>query len=273
MPSFTTIPKGLEIYQGLNKVPVCQQEDLAGLQKRGFDLIGMKSGDLSLAEPLQKAALGMRVPMDVILCPEAYQHRTRRFGGTLLHHIGNITLDPGWDDQRKRLWSKADTVGRSGLTWSDYQHQVIRSMRQAGSLFYPEQDFEMEYAYSAYDDGLYGEGGYNAVLAGFNWAPRDFVRVFPWRERYVDKLPPVADADAHGDLAKWSPQLDHTRHLFIAKGPTYADFQEAAAQRRVVCVIYGAPDTPSEVTYYGPPLAVKYVKQRLDHWKWWQQSD
>ena len=41
-----------------------------------------------------------------------------------------------------------------------------------------------------------GERGYNAVLAGFNWPPYDFVRVFPWRERYVDRLVPIADVDA-----------------------------------------------------------------------------
>ncbi|MGZ0173183.1 MAG: hypothetical protein ACKVHE_26945 [Planctomycetales bacterium] len=125
----------------------------------------------------------------------------------------------------------------------------------------PEQDFDLELAYSAYDDG-----GYNAVQVGFNWSPRDFVRVFPWRERYVDKLVPIADSDAHGDLKKWSPQLDHTRHLYIARGPTYADFLEAARHGRVV---YGVEGVPSSVSYYGSAAAVNFVKQRVDEWKWW----
>ena len=108
------------------------------------------------------------------------------------------------------------------------------------------------------------------MLAGFNWSPRDFVRVFPWRERYVDKLTPIADADSHGDLQKWSPQLDHTRMLFLAKAPTYADFQDAAANGRVVCVIHDAEGVKSRATYYGRQPAVDYVKQRVDQWKWWE---
>ena len=83
------------------------------------------------------------------------------------------------------------------------------------------------------------------------------------------RLTPIADADAHGDLAKWSPQLDHTRMLFIGKGPTYADFLEAAANQRVVCVIAQPEGVPSGASYYGPPAAVAYVRQRVDAWRWW----
>src|SRR5262249_3011071 len=100
-------------------------------------------------------------------------------------------------------------------------------------------------------------------------SPRDFVRVFPWRERYVDKLTPIADVDAHGDLKKWSPQLDHTRMLFIARGPTYADFREAAAARRVVCVVADPEGVASGASYYGPPAAVWYVRTQMNQWRWW----
>ena len=113
--------------------------------------------------------------------------------------------------------------------------------------------------------------GYNTVLAGFNWAPFDFVRVFPWRERYVARLTPIADVDAHGNLEKWSQHLDPTRHLFIARGPTYADFQEAAANGRVVCVVVGAPGVASGVTYYGPEPAVEFVRQHVEKWQWWKR--
>jgi hypothetical protein len=34
--------------------------------------------------------------------------------------------------------------------------------------------------------------------------------------------------------------------------------------RRVVSVIVKATGVPSGVTYYGPPAAVEYVKQRID---------
>jgi hypothetical protein len=108
------------------------------------------------------------------------------------------------------------------------------------------------------------------MLAGFNWEPRDFVRVFPWRERHVDRLTLIADVDAHGDLAKWSPQLDHTRNLFLARGPTYADFLEAAANQRVVCVIATPAGVAGGFTCYGPPAAADYVRQRVGEWRWWR---
>lgn len=256
------------IYQSLHKIPVIEPNDLEGLRRRGFHLLALKSDDLKLADPLLEAIRKKRLPMDVILCPEAYPHRLRRFGGPLLHHVGNFTLNPNWDARQRQKWVAADEAGRKGLDWADYRRQVLGPLQQLGSLCYPEQDFEMEYAYSAYDDGVYGRNGYNAVQAGFNWSPRDFVRVFPWRERYVDKLPPVADADAHGDLQKWSPQLDHTRHLYIARGPGYDQFLEASKNGRVVCVIAEPEGVASGFTFYGHPAAVDYVKKHMDQWKW-----
>lgn len=261
----------LKIYQGLFKTPVVESADLAGLQQRGLNLIAMKTDDFSTATPLLDFLQQPKESpsMDFVLCPEAYPHRLRRVGSLELHHVGNFTLDPRWNKSQREAWLSADKAGREGLTWGEYQRRVLTPLQQLGSLCYPEQDFELELAYSAYDDGVFNRGGYNAVQVGFNWSPRDFVRVFPWRERYVDKLVPVADADAHGDLKKWSPQLDHTRHLFIARGPTYAHFLEAARNRRVVCVVYGVEGVASGVSYYGPAAAVNYVKQRVDNWKWW----
>lgn len=269
-PKSETIPEGeFEIYQGLSKMPLCEAADLDRLRERKFNLLMLKSDDYSRAEVLRRAIRKDAHPMDVVLCPEAYPHRTRRHGGALLHHVANVFLDPGWDAGRRANWQAANKAGARGLAWGDYQQQVIGAAQRLGSLLYPEQDFEMEYAYSAYDDGVYGAAGYNAVLAGFNWSPRDFIRVFPWRERYVDHLTPIADADAHGDLEKWSPQLDHTRYLYIAAGPLYADFLDAAAHGRVVCVIYGAEGVDSDATYYGQRGAVDYVVRHIDTWRWW----
>ena len=227
------IPAGqFQIFQGLLKTPVVEAKDLPGLQKRGLDLVGLKSSDFEMAATLQKAARSLRPPMEVVLCPEAYPHRSRRFGGPLLHHVANITLDPSWNDKQMAVWQAADAAGKKGLSWPDYQQRVIQPLRKSGSLFYPEQDFEMEFAYSAYDEGLRRQHGYNAMLAGFNWSPRDFVRVFPWRERYVDKLTPIADADSHGDLKKWSPQLDHNANVVSRQvsnlRPTFKTLRQTA---------------------------------------------
>lgn len=269
-PPQQKIPEGeFQIYQGLNKMPVCTPDDLAGLHARKLNLLAIKSDDFVLAEKLRAACAEQKLPMDVVLCLEAYPHRTLRGADMLLDHVANFTLDPSWSEEQRAVWRKLDERGRASLPWAVYQRDVLEPAQDLGSLVYPEQDFEMELAYEAYDAGVAGTSGYRALLAGFNWVPRDFVRVFPWRERYVDKLTMVADCDAHGDLAKWSPQLDHTRHLYLAAGPSYAEYLEAAKAGRVVCVVVGAEGVASGVTYYGPAPAVEYVRERIDQWRWW----
>jgi prenyltransferase beta subunit len=264
------IPDGeFHIYQGLNKMPVCTPADLPGLLRRKLNLIAVKSDEFPLAESLRAACQQQRLPLDAVLCVEAYPHRALRGADVLLDHVANFTLNPSWSEEQRAIWRRLDERGRLGLPWAEYQAQVLRPAQELGSLVYPEQDFEMELAYEAYDAGVAGSSGYRAMLAGFNWIPRDFVRVFPWRERYVDKLTMVADCDAHGDLAKWSPQLDSTRHLYIATGPSYAEYLEAAAAGRVVCAIVGAEGVASGVTYYGPAPAVEYVRERIGQWRWW----
>ncbi|QDU93015.1 prenyltransferase/squalene oxidase repeat-containing protein [Lignipirellula cremea] len=264
----TALPAGLTIYQGVCKAPLLAAEDLPGLASRGFSWLALKSEDFALASSLRAVGLKQEPAVEVVLCPEAYPHRAQRWGGASLHHIGNFTLDPDATAAERAVWDKAHEHGQANLSWREYGRQVIGPMRRAGSLVYPEQDFEMEHAYQAYDAGLASDEGYNAMLVGFNWTPRDFVRVFPWRERYVDKLTPIADVDAHGDLAKWSPQLDHTRQLYLASGPGDAAFQEAARQGRVVCVVAGIEGEPNVI--YGPPAAVAFVKSRLAQWQGWE---
>ena len=120
----------------------------------------------------------------------------------------------------------------------------------------------MDLAFDAYDRN------YNAFLAGFNWTPSDFVRVFPWRERFIGQLAPIADADAHGDLEKWSEHLDFTRNLYLARDPSYEGFIDAASSSRLVCVI--APRDGEDVAFYGARPAVDFVKARIDQWRWWK---
>jgi prenyltransferase beta subunit len=253
------------IYQALFKVPVVAESDLEGLHQRGFNLLGLKSDKFDDATRLPPTLGERKLPLDIILCPEAYPHRLLGLGGVELNHVGNFTLDPRWTAAEQAAWRTADEAGQKNLPWSEYRRTVLEPLRRNRVLSYPEQDFEQEHAYIAY-----GDGGYNAVLVGFNWAPRDFVRVFPWRERYVGRLTPIADADSHGDLAKWSPQLDHTRMLYLAKEPSYAGFLEAAAAGRVVGVVAEPEGVASGATYYGRPAAVEYAKRRVAEWRWWK---
>ena len=260
----------LRIFQAQFKMPVVTPAELEGLRRRGFNLLALKTDKFEHAEPLLQTIREKALPMDVVLCPEAYPHRYTRPGGVLLDHVGNFTLDPRWTDAQRSIWRKADRIGIERPPWPDYRDKVVRPLAGLGSLAYPEQDYDLETAYGAYGDDLSGRKGYNAVLAGFNWAPYDFVRVFPWRERYTSVLTPVADVDAHADLTKWTGHLDRTRTLFIAKGPTYADFQAAATAGRVVTVIAPAEGIASEPAYYGPAAAVAHVRDRRKDWQWWK---
>jgi prenyltransferase beta subunit len=267
-PGIEPITDGeFRIYQALFKVPVAAESDLEGLSRRGFNLLGLKSDKFDDAAGLLPTISNKKLPLDIILCPEAYPHRLLGLGGVELNHVGNFTLNPRWTAAEQAVWRTADEAGRKNLPWSDYRRTVLEPLQVNRVLCYPEQDFEQEHAYIAY-----GDGGYNAVLVGFNWAPRDFVRVFPWRERYVGRLTPIADADSHGDLAKWSPQLDHTRMLYLAKEPSYAGFLEAAAAGRVVGVVAEPEGVASGVTYYGRPAAVEYAKRRVAEWQWWKKE-
>lgn len=272
-PTLAPIPTGeFQIFQAQFKVPKLEPAELAGLSKRGLNLVGIKSYDFADVEKLLPAIESQRLPMDAVLCPEMYPHRLVQLG-TMLNHVGNFTLDARWNAEQREVWKLADEAGRSQGSWQTYRDKAIAPIRALGGFVWPEQDFEMEYAYLAYDSGLPaggGKGGYNAVLCGFNWPPKDFVRVFPWHERYTERLTTIADVDAHGDLSKWSEYMDTVRTLFIAKGPKYADFQEAAAAGRVVTVIAQPEGVPSGASYYGPAAAVEYVKQRRAEWQWWK---
>lgn len=341
-PKVTPIPADeFQIYQAQFKVPKLKPEELAGLSKRGLNLLGVKSYDFADVEKLLPTIESQKLPMDVVLCPEMYPHRLTQLGWAL-NHVGNFTLDARWNAEQRDVWNQADLAGRERAPWASYRDKVIAPVRKLGGFAWPEQDFEQEYAYISYDaagtrdaeertlhdelrrerqrledvlakirdddklkpserelriaiftkdiehqmslkerqlnvlrerrqQGQIRDGkGYNAVLCGFNWPPKDFVRVFPWHERYTDRLTPIADVDAHGDLAKWSDQLDTVRTLFLAKGPTYADFQKAAAAGRVVTVIAQPEGVASGASYYGPAAAVEYVKQRRSEWQWWK---
>ena len=138
-----------------------------------------------------------------------------------------------------------------------------------GSLYYPELDYEMMNAYRVYDDGLEGGPGYNAVVGGLGWPNWDWIRFFPYRERWVGQLPIVVDGDAHGDIEKWSERLDRQRMLYIARSHELPDFLEACRDGRTVCVIRGGADG-SEIAYYGAPAAVDYVKRHQVQWQWWE---
>lgn len=263
------IDASLRIFQAQFKMPVIAPQELDLIHRRGFHLLALKSDKFEDAEVLQRAIRARALPMEVILCPEAYPHQCVFPGGAVLDHIGNFTLDPRWGFAERQRWLTADGLGRQRPTWADYRDRVLQPLIALGSLTYPEQDYDQETAYEFYGHDLSGKRGYNAVLVGFNWPPQDFVRVFPWRERYVTRLVPIADVDAHGDLAKWNDHLDRVRTLYVAKSPSSAEFLAAAAAGRVVTVIAPGGESRPGPTYYGSPQTVAYLREREATWRWW----
>ncbi|MFT5466197.1 MAG: prenyltransferase beta subunit [Verrucomicrobiales bacterium] len=248
-----------QIFQALMKTPAISPNEFAGLHERGLNLLGLKSENAALVTELRAAISDQQLPMDIVLCPEFYPHRAPRPGGLVLHHVLNATIDPGADFESRLARLNENGTAEMDL-WNDYDKRVIWNCASSG-LAYPEQDFEMDLAFDAYDRS------YNAFLAGFNWAPSDFVRVFPWRERFVGRFAAIADADAHGDLEKWSEHLDFTRNLYLAEDSSYTSFLDAARNGRLVCVI--APRDGEAAAFYGSEPAVEFVKARIDEWRWW----
>jgi hypothetical protein len=175
-------------------------------------------------------------------------------------------LPPSLSEKEWESYLSVYNEGLKGDSWEVFKEKVIRPMLDIGTLFYPELDYTMVNAYMVYDDGLDGKPGYNAVPAA-HFGNIDWIRHFPYKERWLGKLPMIADGDAHGDIYKWRPNLDSYRNVFIAGGYNYSDYIDASLNNRSVCVIR-MPET-KEVRYYGSTEAVEYLKIHFDEWVWW----
>src|SRR5665811_1943691 len=118
-------------------------------------------------------------------------------------------------------------VGLKQHPWMIFKEKVIQPMLKLGTLFYPELDYTMLNAYMVYDDGLDGHAGYNAVPAA-HFNNYDWVRHFPYKERWLGQLPMIADGDAHGNIHKWKHNLNSFRNVFIAKSYRYKVYLDAS---------------------------------------------
>lgn len=275
-PKGDAIPEGAySIFQAHFKSPPGGAEMIEAARAMRFNLLGVKTNAPDAPKaPLDEARRHARekgYPLELVANPENYDHKLEWLGGHPAHHVSNWLVPPALTGDQRRRFDAADAAGRLGLPWSSYKTQVIAPLLaiEPGTLFYPEMDYGMANAYMVYDDGLDGRPGYNAVIAALGWPPWDWVRFFPYRERWVGRLPLVADGDAHGDVAKWSERLDRQRVLYIAKGHGLDGFLDACRDGRTVCVIRRGGDR-SDIVLYGTPAAVAYVKKHVDQWKWWE---
>ncbi len=264
------IPEGkYSIFQAHLKSPAVakgsQSQMVEGVRQMRLHLVGAKTHNVDEARAYVKRK---GYVLDVVACPENYHHNLRWLGGQPANHISNWIIPPEMTEEERLTFNAADQAGKKGLPWSEFKEQVTRPMLAMGTLIYPEMDYSMVNAYMVYDDGLDGQSGYNAIELGTGWPPWDWVRHFPYRERWIGKLPAVADGDAHGDLAEWGGRLDKMRILFIAAKHDLPHFLEALRNQRSVCAIRDE-NVASGVVLYGSAATVDYIKKHRRQWQWW----
>ncbi|CAN5401566.1 hypothetical protein BH23VER1_BH23VER1_12680 [soil metagenome] len=267
------IPEGTySIFQAHLKSPTGGPDMVEAAKEMGFNFLGVKSntpdGPPDTLDEARAYTAEKGYPLELVGNPENYGHKLEWLGGHPAHHVSNWLVPPAMTAEQRERFEAADEAGRKGLPWDRYREEVIAPLLEMGSLVYPEMDYTMANAYQVYDDGLDGETGYNAVIGALGWAPWDWIRMFPYRERWVGRHPMVADGDAHGDIEKWGERLDRQRTLYIAKGHGLDEFLDACRDNRTVCVIRRGDDR-SELVLYGTPAAVAYARKNLEQWKWW----
>lgn len=264
------IPEGkYKVFQAHLKTPAVSNDSKTEMVDRThamrLHLIGVKAQDVNEARAY---ANERRYDLDVLACPENYSHRMLWIGGYPANHISNWIIPPEMSQKQRATFLSADQAGRKELPWHEFKREVIAPMLEMGTLFYPELDYSMVNAYMAYDDGLDGKSGFNAFIAALGWPAWDWVRHFPYRERWVGKLPALADGDAHGDVAEWKDRLLKQRILYFAQKYDLSHFLDALRAGRSVCVIRDET-VPSQIVYYGSDAAVDYAKKHRDEWQWW----
>ena len=266
------IPEGkFLIFQAQFKTPTkYDQTDnpadmVESIYKSGFHLIGVKAEDVSKARAYVQSK---GYPLEIVANPECYEHEILRFGGHPANHVCNWIIPPVMSTDQRLNFDAAHKAGTQKLPWSVYAQKVIAPVRKLGSLVYPEMEYSMLSAYQVYDDGLAGDAGYNAIIASLGWPSWDWVRHFPYRERWEGRLPMITDSDSHGGIKTWSDRLDRQRTLYIAKSHPLEFFLNACRENRTVCVIRDG-DVFEGVVYYGSDVAVAYVKKHKKNWQWW----
>ena len=269
------IPEGYSIFQAQHKTPAGGTEMVDAIAAMKLNFIGVKTTEKEviqsegMSETVKKArryADEKGYPLEIVDCPENYAHRLVWFSGMNGDHVSNLPIPPDLTEVEKENYLQLYNEGLKRHPWNEFKEKVIEPALKLNTLFYPELDFTMMNAYMVYDEGLDGHTGYNAVPAA-HFNNIDWVRHFPYKERWLGQLPMIADGDAHGDIEKWKPNLEMFRNVFIAKSYKFKDYIDASLNGRTVCVIK-MPES-NEVRYYGSDEAVNYLKNHLNEWKWW----
>ncbi|MBN1126710.1 MAG: hypothetical protein JXA82_17025 [Sedimentisphaerales bacterium] len=160
-----------------------------------------------------------------------------------------------------------DWLGQA-IAWSQFQKQVLGPFQKTDAMFRCEHDYGMINAYILYDDGLDGRAGVHAVLAA-NMG-EDYIRHYPYRERWLGKLPFVTETVLPDSGITESERFDRNRVLFFGRDNTFSAFLEAARKGKTTCVL--REDTiPGGVVYYGSAQMVQSLCLSRSTWQWWSR--
>lgn len=274
------IPEGkYSIFEAHHKSPSGGEGMIDSIVAMKLNLIGVKSkekdvdlnkGISPLVAKVREYAEKKGYPLEVLEFPENYSHNLIWPNGQKADHVSNFLIPPKLSSSEGQIYKKAFEAGQAGLTWDNFRREVIHPIKnlKTGTLFYPEMDYTIVNAYRVYDEGLNGGDGYNAV-PGAHFGNIDWVRHFPYKERWEGVLPIVADGDAHANIVKWRKNLLQFRNVYIASSYLFKDYIDASLHGRSVCVIH----MPSgAIRYYGSNEAVAYLKKHLKEWQWWKDD-
>jgi prenyltransferase beta subunit len=284
VPNSTPIPSGLyKIYQSQHKSPDGEaymvdkayntlKYNFLGVKAENSGWIETYSAAYADIKPAIDYAKSKKYSMTIVPVVEFHDQKITYPGGRIGDHVANYAFPPGLSSAEILAVDGANTAGAKALRWKDYQEQVIKPILKHENLFYPEWENGTQnekgwlVAWYTYDDGVYGKNGYNAIHTACHSGP-DRMRLYPWRLKYLEELPFIADIDAHGDIDDVGTytELNQYRVLYLADSSDYSSYIKACQNGMSACLIrYG-----SDVTYYGRPNVVNYLKAHKTEWQWW----
>ena len=225
----------------------------------GADLIllkGTHGEEPELARRARRMAVAWGLPIAVGCAREEHLRAWGVPGVGYVTHCSDLIFDPEAEI--------GDRGRHEGFAAIDAAWQPARD---AGAVVFSCSYLDRELLAPAYDRSARGEGGYDALMAGWAFAEGgDVIRANPWLARYVGRIPLIANHDAHGDPFHWFERGLRSRCYFFARSGDLEGFRDALDHNRLVVV------TASGARYGRPTWARRTPFRQWSYWwhgRWW----
>jgi len=215
----------------------------------GIDLLGIKTSNMSFVNECRLYAREHGIPVQIVASDEQYAANLNISSIGAFGHVANIVGEHFFVFPRM-------------ATWSVFKRDIKR-LHDLQGLIHLQTDYCPEFTIALLDDSVLSGDGYDA--ASFDLLGQ------PWTERYWRVLPMIYSADAHYDLWQTRHKYETDRTLFIARNNTWEGFLDAVRANRIVRVFLDGREGVN-VIMVGRPLAVKYVRDRMEEWAWWLEE-